>query len=134
MGYHALMITKILFTITIIVAVIFYLRMRNPVEGSTPASSRVRSSKPAAPSENEKMFRQGAWLFLIFMGISALVMVVFGLNDQYATANVHVVNIQTGQTKTYQAEMKDIKSNQFTTLEGRTIYIADIERMEVERE
>jgi hypothetical protein len=130
------MITKILFTITIIVAVIFYLRMRNPTEDTPSADNRgrIRSSKPAAPSENEKMFRQGAWLFLIFMGISALVMVVFGLNDQYSTANVHVVNIQTGQTKTYQAEMKDIKSNHFTTLEGRTIYIADIERMEVERE
>ncbi len=128
------MITKILFTITIIVAVIFYLRMRNTSEDSTPASGRVHSSKPTAPSENEKMFRQGAWLFLIFMGISALVVVVFGLNDQYTTANVHVVNTQTGQTKTYQAEMKDIKSNQFTTLEGRTIYIADIERMEVERD
>jgi hypothetical protein len=130
------MITKILFTITIIVAVIFYLRMRNPTKDTPSAGNRgrIHSSEPSAPSENEKMFRQGAWLFLIFMGISALVMVVFGLNDQYSTANVHVVNIQTGQTKTYQAEMKDIKSNHFTTLEGRTIYIADIERMEVERE
>lgn len=128
------MITKILFTITLIVAVIFYLRMRNPSEGAAPSGNRSGSRQPSAPSENEKMFRQGAWLFLIFMGISALVMVIFGLNDQYATANVHVVNIQTGERNTYQAEMKDIKSNQFTTLEGRTVYIADIERMEVERD
>jgi hypothetical protein len=128
------MITKILFTLSIIVAAIFFVRMRNASEGNASRAGQTRSSKPAPPTEGEKMFRQGAWLFLIFMGISALVMVIFGLNDQYSTANVHVVNIQTGQSKTYQAEMKDIKSRQFTTLDGRTIYIADIERMEVERD
>lgn len=128
------MITKILFTLSIIVAAALFVRLRNASEGNDSSPGRARNSKPAAPTEGEKMFRQGAWLFLIFMGISALVMVIFGLNDQYATANVHVVNIQTGQRNTYQAEIKDIKSNQFTTLEGRTIYIADIERMEVERD
>lgn len=126
------MITKILFTISVIVGVMFFVRMKNASNNPSPTTNRASNSKPSEPSEKEKMFRQGAWLFLIFMGISALVMVVFELGNQYATVQVHVVNTQTGQRSTYQAEQKDIKSNQFTTLEGRTIFIADIERMEVE--
>ncbi len=128
------MITKILFTISIIVGVIFFLRMRNASDDNSSRSSPAHKRQPAVPSEGEKMFRQGAWLFLILMGLSALVMVVYELGEQYDTATVHVVNIQTGKTTSYQAEMKDIKSSQFTTLEGRTIYIADVERMEVERD
>ena len=128
------MITKILFTISIIVGVIFFLRMRNASEDNPSDSSHSRSQQPAAPSEGEKMFRQGAWLFLILMGISAVVMVVYELGEQYDTATVHVVNTRTGESHSYQAEMKDIKSSQFTTLEGRTIYIADVERIEVVRD
>lgn len=128
------MITKILFTISIIVGVIFFLRLRNASDDNSSRSNPAQKRQAAAPSEGEKMFRQGAWLFLILMGLSALVMVVYELGEQYDTATVHVVNIQTGKTSSYQAEMKDIKSSQFTTLEGRTIYIADVERMEVERD
>lgn len=132
------MITKILFTITVVVGVMLFFRMKSANRQDDPSATqrggRSTKAKPAEPSEGEKMFRQGAWLFMILMGISALVMVVYELGSQYATVNVHVVNTQTGARVSYQAEQKDIKSNQFTTLEGRTIYIADIERIEIEPE
>lgn len=126
------MITKILFTITVVVGIMLFVRMKNDKNQQASSARRGGAAKPAEPSEGEKMFRQGAWLFLIFMGISALVMVVYELGNQYATVNVHVVNTQTGERVSYQAEQKDIKSNQFTTLEGRTIYIADVERIEID--
>ena len=131
------MITKILLTLTVIIAAAMFLRMKNSLaEDDRPTASRRPSAtrKTREPSENEKMFRQGAIIFMIVMAISAVTMVVYELGAQYATVNVHVVNTQTGERKTYQAEHKDIKSNQFTTLEGRTIYIADIERIEIEPE
>jgi hypothetical protein len=130
------MITKILFTISVIVGVALFMRMKNAgnATSSSNGSRSSRPAKPAQPSEKEKMFRQGAWIFMIVMGLSALTMAVYELGAQYETVNVHVVNTQTGERVTYQAEHKDIKSNQFTTLEGRTIYIADVERIEVENE
>lgn len=129
------MITKILLTITVIVAAALFLRMKNEASPQrSPGARGKTSTKPAEPSENEKMFRQGAWIFMIVMAISAITMVVYELGEQYETVNVHVINTQTGARMTYQAEQKDIKSNQFTTLEGRTIYIADIERIEIETE
>ena len=130
------MITKILLTLSVIVGVALFLRMKSSLNGASKAGSRPGNTpaQPAEPSEKEKMFRQGAWLFMILMGLSALVMVVYELGEQYATVNVHVINTQTGERVSYQAEQKNIKSNQFTTLEGRTIYIADIERIEIEPE
>ena len=120
------MLTKILFTILVIMGAVFYLRMRQP--DATPKERHAKT----APSESQKMFRQAAYLFLIFMVISALVVFFFEIGDRYKTVQVHVVNIQTGERVTYQAEKQNIKSDSFTTLEGRTVYVADIERMEVE--
>ena len=129
------MITKLLLTITVIVGVILFLRLKSHFKGENRATALPgAAAKSAEASEKEKMFRQGAWLFMILMGISAVVMVVYELGQQYATVNVHVINTQTGERASYQAEQKNIKSNQFTTLEGRTIYIADIERIEIEPE
>ncbi len=122
------MITKILFTLTVIVGVmIFFKNKRNIPQPK-------QSSKPTVMSENQKMFRQGAYLFMLFMVISALVVFFFEIGDKYTTVKVHVINTQTGERVSYQAEQKDINNKNFKTLEGRVIYVADIERIEVEPE
>ncbi len=120
------MITKILFTLTVIVGVILFFRTKRA------APQQQRGSQPKKElTENEKMFRQGAYLFMLFMVLSALAVFFLEIGDKYAKVNVHVVNTQTGHKMTYRAEQKDIKSNSFKTLEGRTVYIADIERIEI---
>jgi membrane protein insertase Oxa1/YidC/SpoIIIJ len=124
------MLTKILFTILIIMAAIIFLRMKNAEEARTPPGK----ARPKAESENQKMFRQGAYLFLIFMALSAGVMMYFELGERYKTVKVNVVNTQTGARVSYQAEQQDIKSDSFKTLEGKTVYVADIERIEIEEE
>lgn len=120
------MIAKFLLTLSVILGMIFYFRLKRG------ESVKLANEQPRVPSENEKMFRQGAYLFMIFMLLSALAMFFFEVGDRYSTVQVHVVNTQTGERTTYQAEQKDIKSNSFTTLEGRTVYVADIERIEIE--
>ncbi len=122
------MIGKILFTLIIIGGFILYLRMKATDETSP------RSQQKTERSEGHKMFRQGAYLFLIFMLISALVVFYFEIGDRFSSAKVHVINTQTGQRVTYQANQQDIKSSHFKTLDGRTIYVADIERIEIEPE
>ncbi len=121
------MITKFLFTLTVIVGVILFFKMRG-----APAQQQTQRGVKKVPSENEKMFRQGAYLFMLFMVLSALAVFIFKIGDDYATVNVTVINTQTGQKQSYQAEQKEIKSNSFKTLQGKTVYIADIERIEIE--
>lgn len=120
------MISKILFTIFVILGTLIFFRKKREF------GIRQTDRQPADMSENEKMLRQGAWLFMIFMVISAIVFFIFEIGDRYATVNVHVINSETGKRVTYQAEQKNIKSNMFTTLEGRTVYVADTERVEIE--
>jgi len=124
------MLSKILLTILIIMAAIIFLRMKNAEAVKAPASS----AKPKSESEGQKMFRQGAYLFLLFMAISAAVMMYYEIGERYKTVQVHVVNTQTGERVSYQAEQQDIKSDSFKTLEGKTVYVADIERIEIEEE
>jgi len=121
------MITKILFTIVVVLGTIIFFK-------KTRGQQVARSSAPAVMSEGQKMFRQGAYLFMILMVISAIGVFVFKLGDDYATVNVHVINTQTGERVTYQAEQKQIKSDRFKTVDGKTVFVADIERVEVESE
>ncbi len=122
------MITKILFTLLVIVGtIVFFSKQRE-------AEVRRSMQKPAELSENQKLFRQGAYLFLGFMVLSAIVMLTFEIGERYETVKVHVINTQTGNRQTYQAQQQDIKSNRFTTVEGRVVYVADIERVEIEPE
>ena len=123
MSLAVLMITKILFTLLVIIGTILFFKGKR---------GQQLAVKPVERSENEKMFRAGAYLFMLFMVISALAVFVFKLGDDYATVKVHVINTQNGQRVTYQAENKDIKSTHFVTIEGRTVYVADIERIEIE--
>ena len=122
------MLSKIVLTILVIMAAFFFLKMREPT-----VSARQRP-QPSPPSEGQKVFRQAAYVFLVFMVISALLVFYFEIGDRYKTVNVHVVNTQTGERVSYRAEQQDIKSDQFTTLEGRTVYVADIERIEIEED
>ena len=122
------MITKILFTLLIIIGAVIFLRMKQSETVQRPQPQRQKVEH----SENVKLFRRGASLFLIFMVISALAVFFFKIGDRYATVSVHVINIQTGERVTYQAQQQDIKSNQFKTLQGRTVYVADIERVEID--
>jgi membrane protein insertase Oxa1/YidC/SpoIIIJ len=126
------MFTKILLTLTVIVGIAFFLRMKGAEnESSQSATTRRSPATKKEPSEGQKMFRQGAYLFLIFMAISAAVMVYYEIGDRYKTVTVQVVNTQTGERSSYQAEQQNIKSDRFTTLEGKTVYIAEIERIEI---
>jgi len=45
---------------------------------------------------------------------------------------VHVINTQTGARSSYQARREDVQASSFTTVDGRKVYVAGIERIEVE--
>ncbi len=120
------MITKLLFTLTVVVGVILFFRTKRA------AAQKQQHQPKKILTENEKMFQQGAYLFMLFMVLSAIAVFFFEIGDQYTKVHVHVINTQTGHKMTYEAEQKDIKSSRFKTLDGKTVYVADIERVEIE--
>ena len=119
------MITKFLFTLTVIVVVIVFFKAKRSQQ------LPVRSGVKQPETENQKMFRQGALMFMILMILSAVVMMTMNFYEYNSTVTVHVINTQTGQQVIYQAEQQDIKSRQFKTLQGRTVFVAENERIEI---
>ena len=82
--------------------------------------------------QRKAMLRRGAYLFMVFMVLAASTMIYIEISEGYATVTVHVINTQTGAKSSYQARREDVQASSFTTVDGRKVYVAGIERIEVE--
>ncbi len=123
------MLTKILVTILVIIGCMWMLAARR--ENPNPRLKTVPNPKN---QQKQKLFRQAAWSFMLLMVVAAGIMIAFELQDKNTIVTVHVINTQSGQRISYQARREDIQSNNFTTVGGRKIFTAGIERIEVEAE
>ncbi|MCP3689024.1 MAG: hypothetical protein GY784_11465 [Gammaproteobacteria bacterium] len=121
------MITKILVTILVIIGCMWMLAARREDPG--PHLKTVANPKN---QQKQRLFRQAAWSFMLLMVVAAGVMITLELQDENTVVTVHVINTQSGQRISYQARREDIQSNNFTTVGGRKIFTAGIERIEIE--
>jgi hypothetical protein len=121
------MITKIIFTLSVIVACLWF-----------ASSKRVRNQQPllvvAGKKERQRkvMLQRGTYIFMFIMVVAAALMIYLEVADKYTTVTVHVINTQTGLRNSYQARRDDVKASSFTTVDGRKVFVAGIERVEVE--
>ena len=121
------MLTKIILTLLVIVGCFWFV-----------SSKREQNRQPllvVASKKDQQLkatLRRGAYLFMFIMVLAALAMFYVQLSDNYTTVTVHVINTQTGARSSYQARREDVQASSFTTLEGRKVYVAGIERIEVE--
>ena len=121
------MLTKLILTLLVIVGALWFVSSKR---GEPKQRVLVIANKKE--QENRQMLRRGAYVFMGIMVIAAAVMIFMELSDSYATVTVHVVNTQNGTRSSYQARRQDIQGSSFTTLDGRKVYVAGIERIEVE--
>lgn len=122
------MLTKILLTLTVIVVGMLYVSRRNKAPLRTiskPVESKTQQKK------NQKL-RQIAYVFLAVMSLSAGGLILEQWFNNYTEVTVVVVNTQSGVRQSYQAKRIDIKRRSFTTTSGKQLFIADVERIEVE--
>lgn len=122
------MLTKILLTLTVIVVCVLVIsaRRNKPKGGGTG----IAVNKEAL--ERQKQLRQAAWIFMGVMVVAAGTMMTVELWDKNALVTVHVINTQSGERMSYQARREDVSQNSFTTVEGRRIFTAGVERIEIE--
>lgn len=123
------MLTKILLTLSVIAGCLWYLSSKR---GQNRQPSLVISSKK--DQQRRVILLRGAYLFMFAMVIAASAMIYIELAESYTTVTVHVINTQTGAKSSYQARREDVAAHSFTTLNGRKVYVAGIERIEVEAE
>lgn len=118
------MISKILITLAVIVACMWMLSAR--------AKPQLRKIVNPAAERRRKHMRNAAIGFMIIMSIAAGVMIYLELDKRTAVVTVHVINTQSGAKKSYRVMKEDIHSDGFTTLEGLQVFVAGIERIEIE--
>jgi hypothetical protein len=121
------MLTKIIFTLAVVVGGLWFASSQRGGE-----KQRVLVIAPPQEQKKRQLLRQGAYVFMGVMLFAASVMIYLELADNYETVTVHVVNTQSGERISYQARREDVQGNSFTTLNGRKVYVAGIERIEVE--
>ena len=123
------MLTKIILTLLVVVGCLWFASSKR---GQNRQPSLVVGSKK--DQQRRAILLRGAYLFMFAMVIAASAMIYIELSDSYTTVTVHVINTQTGAKSSYQVRREDVAAHSFTTLNGRKVYVAGIERIEVEAE
>jgi hypothetical protein len=121
------MLTKIIFTLIVIVGCLWFASSKRNQE-LKPLQRKLEKKD----NERKLLLTRSAFAFMILMVLAAGVIVFFELKDDYETVTVHVINSETNARTSYEAQRQDVTEGSFTTLEGRKVFVADVERVEVE--
>ena len=118
------MITKILITLAVIAICMWVLAARAKPE------LRVVSNPEA--ERNRKTLRILAITFMLVMALAAALMIYFEFDERHTVVTVHVFNTQSGVKKSYRARKSEVHNDGFTTVDGTQVFVAEIERIEIE--
>lgn len=127
------MITKILFTIGVIIAGMAYARYRAQ-QGmlDRPSQPREKLVNPAPVNKPKRMFSVAtlAGAAVVVMILASGLMLYQSWVDSNKVVYIKVVEAGSGASAEYQAYRGDIDDRSFTTTDGRLITLATTERME----
>lgn len=114
------MIGKILLTIAVIIGAALAVRSRWADE------TRGRARAPRPPP---LLMRALAYGLVVVMLSGSIAWLLSGRTERGGIVTIDVINANTGAATTYRAYRKDVAGRHFTTLDGRRVVLADIERM-----
>ncbi|WP_043753195.1 hypothetical protein [Imhoffiella purpurea] len=117
------MFWKILLTLGVVALVYGSLRARRRAE------LIARGQEVEPPLVPPGLVRRLAWGLVALMLIGTGVYLFQGWLERREPVQVQVVNANTGGIVLYQAHRGDIDGRRFTTIDGREIRLADVERM-----
>ncbi len=121
------MLTKIIVTLAVIVGCLWFASSKRNQELQPVQRKLVKKE-----NERKLLLTRSAFAFMFLMVLAAGVIMFFELQDDYETVTVHVINSETNARASYQAQRQDVTEDSFTTLEGRQVFVADVERVEME--
>ena len=119
------MLTKILFTLAVILVVALVFRVKNtPAKPVKPQTAQTKNNKGGVSAAMVAYTLLG-----LVIAISALVFVLHW-QDQHQVIDIQVTNSQ-GDTLKYQAYKKAVEGRRFTTIDGISVDLADSDRIEI---
>ena len=122
------MLTKILFTALVIVAVYLFYRHR----GRTPVNGRppVKVKKIAEPAEKSSIGRFAAYGFVAALLLVSVIIYYFHWQQAHKIVTIRVIDGNSSNVTIYKAYQKSIKGSRFESLDGKTVVLGESERVE----
>ena len=121
------MLTKILFTILVIVGVLVFFRYK---QGLGPRDAKRKTAQNDEQPGSSLPTRTIAYLMLgLLIALSALIF-VFHYHEENRIVNIRVTS-QSGESIHYQTRHKTIEGRQFTTLDGTLVTLGENDRIEM---
>ena len=124
------MITKIFFTMLVIVIVGMIFRTKNQEQ-----ARQARAARPATPAAEDEQTdslapRSVAYILIALLITVSGVVYYFSWSDANTLVNLRVINAS-GKLSEYQAYRKDINGREFLSVDGLQIRLADSDRLEI---
>jgi hypothetical protein len=120
------MLGKILLTLAVILGAYAVIRARLR-EGQESTRAQPQSAPP--PLIPSGMIRAVAYALVAVMVAGSLLWLYLDWEESREVVAVQVINANTGEITTYRARRADVEGRHFTTLDGRRVTLADVERM-----
>ena len=129
------MLTKILFTLLVIVGVSFFFRTKNQQkrEIPPPATPPKQIGLTSSASQGKGKSLSTRVLAYILIGVLAAVSVLIYVvhsNSENQIVNIRVIS-DGGEVTNYQARHKTIKGRKFETLDGKLVTLGESDRIEM---
>ncbi len=119
------MLTKILFTVIVIVIVLLVYQTR-----FKPVARTVQKMRPG----DSTFVKPSKWVIYSVVFVLALasgVVYFFKWQNDNSIITIHVVSVDREEPAIYKALQKNIKGRTFTTLDGRIVTLGDSDRIEI---
>lgn len=119
------MLTKILFTLLVVVGGLVYARHR--------AAGRRGVGTPARPVHMAPSWTRRLLPVAVMVAVMAVAGFMFWLQwqEEHRIFTVRVVDTRTGEVTRYAVYKDDVQGRSFRTVDGRVVTLADVERMEL---
>jgi len=119
------MFGKLLLTAAVLLGVYLALRTRRR-RGREVAEPPAPSREPGIPAEILKAVAYG---LVVLMAVGSLLWLYLDWDAEREVVSIQIINSGTGETTAYRARRGDVTGRRFTTLDGRTVTLAEVERM-----
>jgi hypothetical protein len=123
------MLGKIVLTLAVIIGAYLVIRARM-LRGNRPDATPAPAPRP--PLLPAGAARALAYGLVSVMVAGSLMWLYLDWEKDHEIVAVQVINANTGVVTDYRARRQDVEGRQFTTLDGRRVTLADVERLVLE--
>ncbi len=124
------MFGKILLTLAVILGAYLVLRTRFRSARRSPVP-RLVTQAPLIPGASIRALAL-AYGLVVAMGAGSLGWLYLDWRESQTVVSVQVINANTGSIVRYEARRSQIEGRRLTTLDGRRVILAEVERMVLE--